>query len=234
MTVLALMTILLAQMLGITSQTWLSGQSRVNNYTKARAILDLFARDIQGGVYRDDLAAFPGTNIAFYTQRAGLVSSTNKVRNISLVSYNMGPRASGTTLERADFGTTLNGSASDISFGLTNLPIAQAQPRDTASGVIAFKVLFAGTNGVFSTTYDPTNRPHAISVALATVDDATLKKLSASQIATLRAKLDSVVSGTNSVKGDWDTCLANGFDWNSYPRSLASGLKVFERYVYLP
>src|SRR4051812_21508269 len=51
MLVLALMAIVLAQMLSATSQIWLAGQAKANNFTKGRAMLDLLARDLQTGIY---------------------------------------------------------------------------------------------------------------------------------------------------------------------------------------
>jgi len=72
--VFTLIIVMLGQVLTTVNQAWVDGQRRVNNFTKARAMLDMFAHDIQAGVFRSDLAAFPGTDIAFYTKRPGALA----------------------------------------------------------------------------------------------------------------------------------------------------------------
>jgi len=231
--VLALMTIFLAQMLSSASQTWLLGKGRVDNFSKARALLDLLAGDLQSGIYRGDLSAFPSTNVAFYTRRAGFVGGANPVRDISLVQYTLWTN---TVLQRADMGITWSDPATSISFGNTNtLPnLVSVTGRDTSEGVVGFRILFLGTNGNLSSNYVRTNGLKGFAVGLAVVDGATLKKMSPTQIGDLQGALQGRVSGTNSIKADWDSYLNSGMNWGAYPKSLGGGFKVFERYVYLP
>lgn len=233
MAVLALITVILAQMLSATSQTWLMGQAKVNNFTKGRSMLDLLARDLQRGLYRKDLPAFPQGQVAFYTERPGFSGTTNATRNLSWVQYDLGS-STNTTLQRGDLAVAWN-AANVPAFGSTNAP-AGAVPRDTAPGVVGFQVQFLYADGSMSTNYNPANRPKALAVGLAVVDDKTLELLRTDpfKVAALRNGFASHATGTNSVKADWENYLASGLNWETYPKSLASGLKVFERYVSLP
>jgi len=233
MAVLALVTIVLAQMLQAASQTWLTGQARVNNFNKGRSMLDLLVRDLQGGLYRDDLPAFPNGDVAFYTERAGFSGGTNATRNLSWVQYGLGT-TSNTILQRSDLAVAWN-AANSLAFGSTNVPTG-ATARDTAPGVVGFQVQFLYADGSMSTNYVATNRPRAFSIGLAVIDDKTLERLQADplKITALRNGFASHASGTNSLKADWENYLKSDLNWDSYPKSLATGLKVFERYVSLP
>lgn len=234
--VLSLLVIMLGQMLGSMSRAWVNGQRRVNNFSKARALLDLMVRDLQGCVFRPDLAAFSGSSVAFYTKNPGAGSVFDSLRNLSLVNYSIDTSSSNSTLQRGDMAITWDQSAASMSFGNTSsLPLSKVVARDTSPGVVGLKVLFILQDGTFSSTYsyNPSNPVRAIGVALAVIDDQTIQQLSGAQIANLRTMLDSSISGTRSVRADWEDYLKS-VDWSSYPKNLATGLKIFERYVYLP
>ncbi len=229
-TVLALISIVLAQMLSATSQTWISGQARVNNFTKGRAMLDLLTRDLQGGVYRSDLPAFPSGTVGFYTERPGF-SSNSATRNLSWVQYDLGATTNA-TLQRADLAETWSAS-SPPAFGDSSAP-SGATPRDTAPGVVGFKVQFIYPDGSISTNYVATNRPKVAAVGIAVVDDKTLEQMSSVKISALRNGFATNATGTNSIKADWEKYLKTDLAWEAYHKTLTSGLKIFERYVSLP
>jgi prepilin-type N-terminal cleavage/methylation domain-containing protein len=243
MAVLALMTVLLAQMLQSTSQSWLGGQARVNNFAKARSMLDLMARDVQSGVFRTDLGMFAGlsagqplTNMAFYTMRPGVPATAGApVRSVSLVQYGMDAAS---VLQRGDMAIPWDGSAAaDITFGTTNaLPeLANVVSRETVSGVVGFQVLFMQRDGTLSKIYDPALSGRGLAIGMAVVDDNTLKRLQAAgKVADLQGALAAALSGTNSAKAEWDAFLQSGLNWGNYPPQLARGLKIFERYVVFP
>ncbi len=229
--VLALMTLMLGQLFSTVNTTWLGGQARVDNFSKSRVLLDLLSEDLRKGVYRSDLCSFPNSQIALYTQRAGFSKGATNLRDVSLVAYSL---QSDTTLQRADYAVTF-ANPSGVTFGNTNsLPeTANAIARDTVSGVLGFQVLFLGTNGSLTSTYDAANGLRGFAVGLAVVDQRTLDKLSADQISKLQSDFRSQVSGTNSIRADWQHYLNSQVSWDNYPRDLASGLKIFERYVPL-
>lgn len=234
MTVLALIMVLFLQILGAVSDMWVNGQRRVENFTKARAMLDLFARDVQGGVFRSDLAAFPDSSIAFYTKRPGVPAGAGKLREVSLVQYSL---STNNILQRGDYAIRWSDPASSIPFGNTtnfsgNLPT----PRDTAPGVMGFSVMFLYADGTRSTNYtaSASNPLRALGFALAVVDNQTLRKMSADKIQTLRAGFVGATSSGGSAKAAWEEYLKSSLDWSDYPKSLGQGLKIFERYVILP
>lgn len=227
--VLALIALVLSQMLSAASQMWLAGQAKVNNFTKGRAMLDLLARDLQTGIYRENLPAFPNGVTAFYTEHPGFASSGSKVRNVSWVQYDLGA-STNTVLQRSDLAMDWNAI---LAFGSNNAPTG-APRRDVAPGVVGFQVLFLQDDGSLSTNYSPTKRPRACAIGLAVIDDKTLERLQSdpAKISALRNGFASCAV-TGSVKMAWENYLTN-IDWKAYPKSLATGLKVFERYVSLP
>ncbi len=229
--VLALMTLMLGQLFSTVNTTWLGGQARVDNFSKSRVLLDLLSEDLRKGVYRSDLCSFPNSDIALYTQRAGFSKGATNLRDVSLVTYGLQPDS---TLQRADYAVTFANTAG-ITFGNTNaLPeTANAVARDTVSGVLGFRVLFLGTNGSLTPTYNTTNGLRGFAVGLAVVDQKTLEKLTSTQITTLQNDFLNKASGTNSIRADWQRYLDSQIAWSSYPRDLARGIKIFERYVPL-
>jgi len=243
--VLCLLLVILSGMVGLMSKTWLAGQQRVNNFMKARAMLDLFARDIQAGVFRADLAAFPVSSAtAFYTRRPGISAGGGSVRNVSLIEYQLDTTNGLSTLERSDLAILWSDPATQISFGTTNsLPqIGSVTPRSTAPGVVDFRILFIGSDGSANTSYPtaaPAYPPQAIGITLAVIDDKTLKLLTSAQLAALKTGLEGAANGANgsgvqSVMAAWETYLNQQLAWRDYPKNLADGLKIFERYVPLP
>jgi len=243
MAVLALMTVLLAQMLQSTSQSWLGGQARVNNFAKARSMMDLMARDLQSGVFRSDLGMFAGTNsgqpltnLAFYTMRPGIPANAGtQLRSVSLVQYGVDAAS---VLKRGDLAIPWDSTAAtNITFGTTDaLPeLSHVVSRETVSGVVGFQILFMQRDGTLSRTYDPALSGKGIAIGMAVVDDNTLKRLeSVGKVDDLQSALAATLSGTNSVKAEWDAYLQSGFNWGNYPPNLARGLKIFERYVVFP
>lgn len=239
MAVLMLMTLLLGQLFQTTSQSWLGGQARANNFAKARSMMDLMARDVQASVLRNDLGVFAGTsagaltNLAFYTVRPG-VDTNAMVRDVSLVRYTVDTNS---VLQRGDLSILWNGAATDMSFGNTNaLPeLARVTSRETVSGIVGFQILFLQKDGTLSKVYDPALSGRGLAIGLAVVDDKTLDRLrNAGKLSTLQTALSGALSGTNSVKADWDNYLQSGLNWNDYPSGLGRGLKIFERYVVFP
>jgi len=229
--VLAMMAVLLVQVLSAASQTWQSGQARANNFAKGRSMLDLLARDLQSGIYRTDLPAFPNGTASFYTMRQGFSGGGDPVRSVSWTQYDLGA-ATNTVLQRADLAMNWSNTPA---FGQMTAPTG-ATPRDTAPGVVGFTIQFVYPDGRLSTNYDAADRPRAASIGLAVIDDKTLERLSETpaKIATLRNGFATSVSGTNSLKADWENHLKTGVNWSDYPNNLATGLKIFERYVPLP
>ena len=261
-TILVVIVLLFGQMLGIMSKAWTYGHGRANNFTKARAMLDLLAQDLQSGVFRPDLAAFPsgssGTGAnppvwEFYTYRPGIPAGTtaSALRSISIVAYTLSYNGSSTSpsntydLQRTDCPILWSNEATIPLFGASPFSSVTGTftARDTAPGVIAFDIIFIQSDGTFSTTYTPisstgTINPtptRAVSVSLAVIDDLTMKQLSASELSYLNTHLVLPATPTQSVKASWDAYLnGTSMPWSTYPKNLGSSLATFERYIVLP
>lgn len=236
--VLSLIVIGLGQILNMTTATWKRGQQESNNLEKARIMMDLFSRDLQCAILRNDLAAFPSGQIAFYTQRPGVANgSSGDSRDVSLVMYQMN---NSNILQRFDFPTAWSSSPDVISFGNTStLPkLTAAKSRDTVSGIVDYKVVFLYSDGTFNIIYDVTKTKllRAVALTIAVIDDQTLLQLdksqqTASKMGMLQTALDNVSLGaSSSYKAAWENYLST-MDWTPYPKGFGSGLRIFERYV---
>ncbi|SDT88763.1 Verru_Chthon cassette protein C [Verrucomicrobium sp. GAS474] len=238
-TILALITTLLAQVMGAASLTSQVVQRRINNFTKARALIDLFSQDLAAGLYRSDLAFYPAggqTLIAFYTQRPGVGATAT--RNLALVQYAIDTTSAESPLQRSDLAIGWDKSQSgDVSFGeATTLPkLSLVKPSDTANGVVGLQVRFLLADGTIQAKYANTvdNPLRAIGVTMAVVDDESLRKMTPARLNALRAVFASTAPADHAVKEAWQDALGASFDWPSYPATLSSGLLIFERFVYV-
>lgn len=253
--VLGILVLILAQIFGTMNSAWLYGQGKVNNFTKGRAMLNLLESDLYAGVFRSDLAAFPGGVFKFYTARPGVPVEPGTLRNISLIQYALMTGTTNglptSTLERSDMPVSWTDASTYLAFGNTAGFISTASgattgtltPRDTAPGVVAFQAVFIQADGSLSTTvFTPalsasgttnTNPTRGIGVTLAVIDDQAMKLLSATQVTALQTGFAGTVTGTRSVKAEWENYL-NTITWSSYPKNLGTGIGIFECYVSIP
>jgi hypothetical protein len=221
-------------------------------------MLELLAQDIQAGVFRPDLAAFPvsgtTTQWEFYTERQGVPppgTSSSDLRDISVVQYTfIGPTNPNggipNTLERADTPVLWTDQVTNPPFGNKTGFAGTPTPRDTAPGVVAFDIVFIQADGTLSTSFTPistagvanANPTRGLSVSLAVVDDITLQKLSSSQLTNLNSLLTQAVVDSPpkfSIKLYWDSYLnGTAMNWSAFPAGTGAGLATFERYVTLP
>ncbi len=130
--IVSFMLVVLAQVTGLTEKAWRLEQNRIDNFTKARSMLDLISDDLQRAVIRSDLPVFgtgaPTVNsanglsyftgtvytTAFYTRIPGVPSTaTTPVRDLSLVSYVLKPSAAPdrVVLQRSDLAVPWTSSA---------------------------------------------------------------------------------------------------------------------------
>jgi len=236
--VLTLLILLMSQMWSAAGASAQEGKRRIDNFSKARSTLDVFARDVRCGIFRPDLAAFVNdggaTSISLYTQRPGVGTD---VRNLSLVVYQIDKDKA--RLKRGTMSLRWNDGAEKISLSnASTLPeVATITPEDVANGILRAGIYFVDSSGTISKTYSYQTR--AVGITLATVDEDTLKVLSSAQLARLTAN-DQVLpddpssSPTQTLKGFWESKIAAPGFFDGYPTQLRSGLRIFERYVMLP
>ena len=253
--VFCLLMVLLINLTNTISHAWLSGQERINNFSKARAIVNIVAGDIQRGVFRSDLPNFrygstytngvfingSYTN-AFYTRLPGNSTSATATRNVTLVGYGLNLNSSNISLQRANLTIPWTGGASQIPFQApldTQLAEAFAQAQDVAGGILDFEMIFVHEDGTSTKTYlyDSSNRVISIGIGLVIVDDSTIKLLAQrNQLTGLHTALASAITGTRSMKYEWETKVLTPSFYSDpqYPRQLANGLRTFEFYVSCP
>lgn len=177
--ILSIMLIGLATMMGFVIKTWVAGINSVDNFTKARVVMNLLDRDIQMMVLRRDLAAFvdssatPNPACAFYTNVQGYTgaSTTMDTRTISLVRYQLTQNASSSVLQRLNYGSNFINSGITPTIGTTtNLPKLDSssninlQTEALSAGVVAFQWQFVdGTGAVLNPPYTLTSTPPSTS-----------------------------------------------------------------------
>ena len=218
--VMALILQVMFSMIKLAGSAWSQGHSRIDNFTRARAMLDLIAGDVERGVFRTDLPAFctgnalvtgsgvtslqsTGTNsiVAFFTCRPGV---GNNERDLSLVSYSL-VTSSNAALNRSYLsipwtppgGSTGNWS-SMLPFQADLAPVisgSSVTPMNTAQGVVGFELLFRRSDGSLTnsyTGYQPANPVVGVVIGLAVIDSQTLLLLNQqSKLATLKSALAS-------------------------------------------
>jgi len=174
--IVSFMLIMLAQVTSLTEQAWRLEQNRIDNFTKARAMLDLITDDLQHAVFRGDLPAFgtggpastptttasglyyfTGTSFtnAFYTRIPGVPTApytpTTPVRDLSLVSYVLTTTGAPdkSILQRSDLAVPWTSSQNILFQGdiHTVLQNASPTPLEVAPGVVGFRLAFRRLDG---------------------------------------------------------------------------------------
>lgn len=171
--ILSFMLLMMAQMTGLAEQAWRLEQNRIDNFSKARSMLDMVTDDLQRGVFRGDLPAFgtgapsasptstasglyyfPSSSTsftnAFYTRLPGVPATPNtQVRDLSLVSYTLLPTNAPDmiVLQRSDLAVPWT-SSKNVSFqGNMSTLLQNSTSREVAPGVVGFRFAFRQANG---------------------------------------------------------------------------------------
>ena len=260
--ILSFMLLVMTHLTGMAQQLWGDQQNRIDNFTKARSMLDLIAGDLQRGIFRGDLPVFgsgapaatptatgdgsyyvTGTSFtnAFYTRRAGVSEGTNSVRDVSLVSYVLNSDKQGTdkiVLQRSDLAVPWS-SPADISFqGDFTTLLQKATAREMAPGVVGFRLAFRRADGSLIdqslyTGYNSANPVVTVDVGVAVIGNRSLALLTTQQIQSIQAAL-AAATLSNGIKATWDQQVLTTAFYSPYPKNLGNGLKTFERWVACP
>jgi len=257
-TILSFMMIMMAKITGLVEMTWHQAQNRIDNYTKARSMLDLISSDLQRAVFRGDLPIFgkgptstpaitssglyyftaTAFTTAFYTRLPGTSGTSTPVRDVSLVSYTLIPTTDEDkmVLQRSALSVPWT-SGTNLSFQSDITPLlsnSNAVASEVAPGVVGFRLVFRRADGSLIdqsayTGYNSANPVIAVNAGLAVINRQCLTVLSSPQITELAAVFSSGTM-TNGVKTTWDQQLNNSF-YASYPKVLGDGLKTYECWV---
>jgi hypothetical protein len=235
------MMIFIAQLVSVVDKVSQEGANRADNYTKARATLDAFSRDVRVGIFRPDLAAFADANgnnaLCFYTCRPGNGAG---VRNISLIVYQL--NAATGSLQRGALPLQWSDNPSQISFANTgSLPLYSTVVANdmvnVVNGVLRIEVYFVNSGGALSKSYS--SQSLAVGITLAVVDQQTLNVLSSTKLSALTSSSgalpdDPSTNPTQTLGSFWAQKMAVPGFYNGYPEQLRSGLRIFEQYIELP
>lgn len=231
MGVLLLMLVLFTQAVGGISNAWRGAQQRMDNHTKARALLARLQTDIDSMVLRPDLAAFPsaGQEFGFFTLKRGVDqggSADPDARALSWVKYDYDPAEPGRLLRYdASFSYTA-GSGGELEFGPlkekemdpdpTQLPERGPEPTTDlldvglADGVIGFEWGFLRHDGTVGPNLDYVENGRSrtakgVVVSLLVMDEKSVESLRQvlgnGAVAQLRNDLDIAPPAT--ADPDW-------------------------------
>lgn len=162
--VLSIIIIGLATMMGFVAKTWLYGVNSGDNFMKARVVMGLVDRDIQMMVLRRDLPSFVDNlgnpACAFYTNVEG---SANNTRTVSLVQYKLANPTTAPTLQRLDYAANFSSVMPTVgTSNLSQLSNANVVTETVFNGIIRFQIQFVDGSGTILTpapTYTLTSSP---------------------------------------------------------------------------
>ena len=215
--ILSFMLVMMSQMIGSAQLAFRLAQNRIDNFTRARSMLDLIANDLQRAVFRGDLPIF-GTGVpsatgtatnsglyyftntkfinAFYTRMPAASGTSSQVRDVSLVSYAL----TGTTgedktvLQRSDLNVPWTGSQNIAFQGDIAPQLQNATAREVAPGVVGFRLIFRRADGSLIdqsqyTGYNAANPVVGVDLGLAVIANQSLVLLSKDQITQIQSAL---------------------------------------------
>lgn len=261
--ILTVMLLALTTTISYVGRAWQEGVSYLDNYTKARVMLNLLDRDIQLMVIRRDTAAFVDANgaaaCAFYTNVLGSPgAATTRVdgRTVSLVQYQLATTNNSSVLQRLNYG--MNFAAGGVSPAVANSPapgkltqltsLGSIQSEDLSVGVILFQWQFLDGTGTLQTppTYTfsysfarpaPATNPRSVVVSMLVLSNPAyvIATQNSTIIPALQALFPAASLPSNTTYAAyWNSILnAPGFGAN-LPPQVRGGLQVFQRQIPLP
>jgi len=252
--ILAVIMVLISKAVSMVSATWRSGIARVDNFSQARAVLNLVNQDIQGIVLRPDVAAFVDANgdpaFAFYSQVSGtqISASDTAVRRLSLVEYSLNQSTTPPLFQRKDAGYSYSPTATNaLSLnqgnklpGLASLNPAQAQTL--SEGILYFRWQTLNGKAEIGSTfqYEDTvpgdlTKTRAIIISLLVLDSNAFHTAQQSNLlSTIRGKFSATPASDHTYAQTWNGILKTPGFGSDLPPQLRNGIRTFERYIPLP
>ncbi len=238
MAVLSLILVLLFNAVTAVTNTWRRGMARIDNFSKARAVLGLLDRDVQSMVLRKDLAAFVDEAgkpaCAFYS----LMNGSEGDRRLSFIKYSV--PTNGTQLLRADYGMDYGNRT--LSLNNTNsLPdAALASPQDLVDGILRFEWQFLGPDGDFQSAFERSGtnasaNSKTLVVSLLVLDDNTLGTLQRTGTRdTLLTELAGTPASGQTYAQYWNERIRSAGFGSSLPAPVRAGIRTFHRHIQIP
>ena len=188
--------------------------------------------------------------IAFYSAVPGYYPPTGSQSPVSLVAYRVNSASNSSSynkLERLGKGLVWNGvSSTDKPVVFMPLTISATWPAAVSAispdpdgnyevigpQVFRFEYAYLRTDGTLSITPPSSSSMAAIIVDIAAIDPKSKVLLTDAQITTLAAGLSDYTAGMvpGQLRNNWQNTLnAN----TTLPRSALSGIRLYERFLYL-
>lgn len=268
--ILLILVMLVSKFTGFAFNAISESKKRVDSQSKARAALNLIARDIESSIIRSDLPSFTDgaghPTLAFYTSHLGLTDAADSVslyRPLSFVIYQTQENATGlASLRRGVISVKWARNESYPTVGGTNtlafqsesnlVPLIQTATsspvayQDLIDGVIRLEIGFLYKDGSVTALFDNTSgasKPKAIIVTILVVSDARMMTMlkASGKLETFKLRfngsasvLPERVAVTDlSLKTRWNAVLNTPTTWDGLPKEMATGLRCYERVIYL-
>lgn len=236
MVILALMVLLIAQIISISSRSLQSNSRKLDGIAEGRFVLDRLGFDLASRVRRPDVPARfsknPGNDtLGFY----GEIEGYGGQRKVSVVDYRVQETAPGKRfkLERAVIGTGWSGGGVTLNF----LPTSLAAPNDTdydvlSEGVLRLEFCYLKKDGTLSNSAPTAPADLAgFVVATAILDPKSRQMLDDEQLKRLAEALPDSREGEAPLS-DWQEARKDpGFAQGVPPQALEA-LRFSQRYYY--
>lgn len=222
--VFSLLAVLMARMIGMTSQSYRTEKNRLERERSARFSLSRLQLDLEERIARPDLPLFSGIAAADIPGFYSMVASPGGNRQLSAVIY----RVKDQNLERGVLGSNWEGvnAAKFLPASFPSLDDSSFQV--IAKGVVGLKAIYhKKSDGTLTQTLPDLADIEAITIAMAIVDEESLAKLTESQITDLTAKFNTE-AGQLPLDTWWNNLYVIGLP-SSVPSWVLSHLCLQQR-----
>ncbi|MEM9444800.1 MAG: prepilin-type N-terminal cleavage/methylation domain-containing protein [Verrucomicrobiota bacterium] len=242
--VLTIIFSILVSILGTMSSAWSTSRGKMDNFSKARAILNLMHQDLSNSVIRQDLPSFTENKkneLGFFVRNFGQRKESKSARPLTYVTYGTIEINGRKVLERVDHPYDFLGGApdwqsltSEDSLGFKLTQPSSAIRRDVCEGVLAFSYYFINENGTSSRIFNSSgdDRTTAVLVAFVVASEKAalfLQELDKTAELSKRLKDLSPSSDGWKVKASWQDFLTAPETYEEYPPEILSNIRVYQR-----
>lgn len=250
MAVLGLLVVMLAQVVGLTSQAISVNAKKLDAAGQARLVFDRLATDLAARPRRLDLAtSFTKSNngndsLYFYSGVGGYTGAL-QTRQVAAIGYEVPQTAivaGGPVYQliRGATGTDWAAGGNPIKFLPLTVPLPNNSDYDVlASGVFRLEFCYLLNTGVMSNTGNKSDLSNVtgLVVALGVLDAKSLKIVSSTQLAQLSTALHDDIDTSGQCQDPlsiWNTDLAQPTFAPGVPPQVIQNIRLYQRTFYVP
>lgn len=237
MAILALLTVLIAQIAGVTSNAINTSSKKLSGMAQARFALDRLGADLLARVNRSDVdqnfqkLAGGNDQLSFFSE----VESVGGDRQVSTLSYRIQETATDRKfqLERGVVGTSYD-SGAELSFLPATIPApADADYDVLADGVLRLEFCYLKKEGTLSiSAQHDLSDVSAVIVAVAVLDPKSRKILKDADLKDIADALPDAEDG-KTPREVWEEAMKGSSFAAGVPPQGRQALRLYERYYYL-